>query len=104
MRKNWPYFIVASFLNALLVTAVFLEFKLRGIAVFDPVNRTTGFPSWNEINPFQFAGGMFVVSFLIIVTIIGVKDLVSGIFNRLHSFNQSLAGTTQNQLAIDNRQ
>jgi hypothetical protein len=103
MRKNWPYFIVASFLNALLVTAVFLEFKLRGIAVFDPANRTTGFPSLNEINPFQFAGGMFVLSFLIIVTIIGIKDLVSGILNKLHSFNQSLA-STQSQLAIDNRQ
>jgi hypothetical protein len=103
MKKNWPYFIVASFLNSLLVTAAFVEFKLRGIAVFDLKAGITGFPAWNDLNPFQFAGGMFVLSFLLIVMIIGIKDLVAGIFNRLHLFNQSFA-STQSQLAMDNGQ
>jgi hypothetical protein len=101
--KKWPYFIVASLLNALLVTAAFLEFKLRGIAIADLKTRITGFPAWDEINPFLFAGGMFILSFLIIVIIIGIKELVTGIYNRLHAFNHSLANT-QSQLAIDNRQ
>ena len=92
MRK-WPYFIVASLLNALLVTGAFIEFKLRGIAVIDLKSPSTGFPAWNDINPFEFAGGMFLLSFVIIVIIAGILQLVTGIFSRLHSFNQSLAGT-----------
>jgi hypothetical protein len=91
MKKNWPYFIVASLLNSLLVTGAFIEFKLRGIAIFDLKKGITGFPAWSDINPFQFAGGMFLLSFLLIVLIIGIKDLVAGIFNKLHVFNQSLA-------------
>jgi hypothetical protein len=101
MKKNWPYFVVASFLNSLLVTGAFIEFKLRGIAVFDLKTGITGFPAWSDINPFQFAGGMFVLSLLLIVIIIGIKELVAGIFSRLHAFNHSLAN---NQLAIDNGQ
>lgn len=95
MRK-WPYFIVASLLNALLVTGALIEFKLRGIAVIDLKSRSIGFPAWNDINPFEFAGGMFLLSFLVIVIFFGIKDLVTGIFKKLHSFNQSLA-TTQGQ-------
>jgi hypothetical protein len=90
MRK-WPYFIVASLLNALLVTGAFIEFKLRGIAVIDLSARSAGFPAWNDINPFQFAGGMFLLSLLVIVTIAGIIGVVTGIFSRLHSFKQSLA-------------
>jgi len=92
MRK-WPYFIVASLLNALLVTGAFIEFKLRGIAVIDLQSRSTGFPAWDDINPFQFAGGMFMLSLLIIMIITGIIQLVTGVFNKLHSFNQSLANT-----------
>ena len=91
--KKWPYFFVASLLNALLVTAAFIEFKLRGIAIVDLKTRVTGFPAWDQINAFQFAGGMFVVSFLLIVIIIGIKELVAGILHKLHSFNRSLANT-----------
>ena len=93
MKKNWPYFIVASLLNALLVTAAFLEFKLRGIAVMDPQSRIAGFPAWNEIDPFQFATGMFVLSFLVIVTIISIKFLVTRIITKVHTFNESLSNT-----------
>jgi hypothetical protein len=100
MRKNWPYFIVASFLNTLLVTATFLEFKLRGLAVVDrPAGAAV--PAWYNVDPFQFAGGMFVLSFLVIVVIAGIKNLVTGIIARLHLFNENLAG---NQLAIGNKQ
>jgi hypothetical protein len=93
MKKNWPYFIVASLLNALLVTGAFIEFKLRGIAALEPQSRMSGFPAWNEIDPFQFATGMFVLSFLVIVTIIGIKFLVTGIITKLHTFNESLSNT-----------
>ena len=96
----WPYFIVASFLNTLLVTGAFIEFKLRGIAVADwPAG--TGLPAWNDIHPFQLAGGMFVSSFLMILLIIGIKNLFARIVAKLHVFNESMAG---NQLAIGNEQ
>ncbi|OQP63608.1 hypothetical protein [Niastella populi] len=96
MKKNWPYFVVASLLNTLLVTGAIIEFKLRGIAAPGwPVGN--GLPAWNEINPFQLAGAMFVLSFLLIVTIAGIKNLVGGIAAKLHLFNEGLAG---NQLAI----
>lgn len=98
MKKNWPYFVVASFLNTLLVTGAFIEFKLRGIAAPGwPVGN--GLPAWNEINPFQLAGAMFVLSFLLILAITGIKNLVAGIVAKVHLFNESLAG---NQLAIGN--
>ena len=91
MRKNWPYFIVASFLNTLLVTATFLEFKLRGLAV---VYRPGGaaVPAWYDVDPIQFAGGMFVLSFLLIVVIAGIKNLVTRIVTKLKLFNESLGG------------
>jgi hypothetical protein len=68
MRKNWPYFIVASFLNAVLITGAFIEFKLRGMA-------DSPQPTWYEINPFVFTGGTFIISFLVIMTIVGLLDL-----------------------------
>jgi hypothetical protein len=100
MRKNWPYFIVASFLNTLLVTATFIEFKLRGLAVVDWPTPAAA-PTWYNMHPFQFAGVMFVLSFLLIVVIIGIKNLVTGITAKLHLFNENLGSS---QLAIDNRQ
>ena len=93
MKKNWPYLIVASLLNALLVTAAFLEFKLRGIAIIEPQSPFAGFPAWSEIDPVQFAAGMFVLSFGIIVIITGIKELVTGIIKKLHSFNESMSAT-----------
>lgn len=93
MKKNWPYYIVASLLNALLATGALIEFKLRGIAAIDPQSHIAGFPAWADIDPFQFAAGMFVLSFGVLVTIIGIKELVTGIFKKLHSFNESLATT-----------
>ena len=93
MRKNWPYLIVASLLNAVLVTGAFIEFKLRGIAIIEPQSPFSGFPAWSDIDPFQFAAGMFVLSFLVIVTIAGIKELVTGIIKRWHSFNESLSTT-----------
>ena len=92
----WPYFIVASFLNTLLVTGAFIEFKLRGIAV-PAWPSGAGLPALNEIDPFQLAGGMFVLSFLMIVLITGIKNLVASILTKLHLFNESLTG---NQLAM----
>jgi hypothetical protein len=92
MKKMWPYFIVASFLNTLLVTGAFIEFKLRGIAVPD-WSAGAGWPALNEIDPFQLAGGMFVLSFLMIVLINGIKNLVTRIIAKLHTFNESLATT-----------
>jgi hypothetical protein len=90
MRKNWPYFIVASFLNTLLVTATFLEFKLRGLAVVDwPAGATV--PAWYNMNSFLFAGGMFVLSFLLIVVFAAIKNLFVRIVTKLHLFNESLA-------------
>lgn len=101
MRKNWPYFIVASFLNAVLITGAFIEFKLRGIAGAEiPAPQ----PTWYEINPLVFTSGIFLISFLVIMGIIIIKDLVGGISKKLHSFNQSLATPQASQLAIDNRQ
>ena len=98
MKKNWPYFVVASFLNTLLVTGAFIEFKLRGIAAPGwPVGN--GLPAWNDINPFQLAGAMFMMSFLLIVAIVGIKNLIGSITAKLHLFNESLAS---NQLAIGN--
>ncbi|MBO9204008.1 MULTISPECIES: hypothetical protein [Niastella] len=98
MRKNWPYFIVASFLNAVLITGAFLEFKLRGIAVSE---LPTPQPTWYELNPFVFSGGVFMISFLLIMAIIIIKDLpsyvkttagkVGGVSNKLQTFNDSLA-------------
>jgi hypothetical protein len=67
MRKNWPYFIVASFLNAVLITGAFIEFKLRGMA-------DSPQPTWYEINPFVFTGVVFIISFLVIVAIVGLLD------------------------------
>ena len=93
MKKNWPYFIVASLLNALLVTGAFIEFKLRGIAGIEQQAGVAGFPAWNDIDPFQFATGMFALSFLVIVTIIGIRELVTRIITKLHSFNESLSNT-----------
>jgi hypothetical protein len=80
MRKNWPYFIVASFLNAVLITGAFIEFKLRGIA-----GAETSAPqsTWYEINPLVFTGGIFLISFLVIMGIIGVKNLAVIIKNLL---------------------
>lgn len=98
MRKNWPYFIVASFLNTLLITATFIEFKLRGLAVVDWPT-ASAVPAWYNVDPIQFAGGMFVLSFLLIVVIVTIKKLVTGIIAKLHLFNESLAS---NQLAMDN--
>jgi hypothetical protein len=96
MKKNWPYFVVASFLNTLLVTGAFIEFKLRGIAAPGwPAGN--GLPAWNDIDPFQVAGAMFLLSFLLIVVITGIKNLVAGIAAKLHLFNEGLASS---QLAI----
>jgi hypothetical protein len=78
MRKNWPYFIVASFLNAVFITGAFIEFKLRGMGLSPQ-------PTWYEINPFIFSGGIFITSFLVIMAIIVIKDLVSGIGKKLHA-------------------
>jgi hypothetical protein len=73
MRKNWPYFIVASFLNAVLITGAFIEFKLRGIAgTAIPAPQ----PTWYEINPLVFTGGIFLISFLVIMGIVVLSDLV----------------------------
>ncbi len=70
MRKNWPYFIVASFLNAIFITGAFFEFKLRGMNVSPQ-------PTWYEINPFVFTGGIFVISFLVIMGIVVIADFGS---------------------------
>jgi hypothetical protein len=106
MKKNWPYLIVASLLNALLVTGAFIEFKLRGIAIIEPQSPFAGFSAWSDIDPFQFAAGMFVLSFLVIVIITGIKELVTGIIKKWHSFNENLSATQPavNQFAIDNGQ
>jgi hypothetical protein len=90
MKKNWSFFIVASFLNTLLVTATFLEFKLRGLAVVDrPV------PAWYNVDPIQFAGGMFVLSFLLIVVIAGIKNLVTRIVAKVHAPQPPKGGEIQ---------
>ena len=102
MRNNWPYFLVASFLNAVLITGAFIEFKLHGVTAIDQSARSAGLP-WLNINPYLFGAGMFVVSLLVIWFIIGVKELVTGIIAKVHSFNESLANN-QGQLAIDNGQ
>lgn len=73
MRKKWPYFIVASFLNAVLITGAFIEFKLRGIA---GVETPTPSPAWYELNPFVLTGGVFLISFLVIMAIVVIIDLV----------------------------
>lgn len=97
MRKNLPYFIAASFLNTLLVTATFIEFKIRGLAVVDfPTGAAT--PAWYQADPFQFAGGMFVLSFLLIIGIAGIRSLLTSIAAKLHVFNESLA---HGQFSID---
>lgn len=96
MKKNWPYFIVASFLNTLFVTATFIEFKLRGLAV---VNWPTAsaVSAWYNVDPFQFAGGMFVLSFLLIVVIVTIKNLVTRVVTKFKLFKESLG----NQFAMD---
>ena len=68
MQKNWPYFIVASFLNAVFITGAFIEFKLRGMD-------STTQPTWYEINPFVFTSGIFMISFLVIMGIVVLSDL-----------------------------
>ena len=100
MRNNWPYFIVASFLNAVLITGAFIEFKLRGVTAIDQSAGTTGLLPRLDINPYLFGAGMFVISLVLIGIFIGVKVLITGVIARVHSFNESLA----NQLAIDNGQ
>ena len=83
MRKNLPYFIVAAFLNAILVTGAFIEFKLQGMT--PPELPAAPQPVWYEINPFVFTGGIFVASFLVIMAIIIIKDLITGIIKKLHA-------------------
>lgn len=80
MKKNWPYFIVASFLNTTLVTGTFIAIKLRGIAVH----------SLYELNPLQFAGGMFVLSFVGILLLVGIKVMVTGIGSKMHLFERKM--------------
>lgn len=97
MKKNWPYFIVASFLNTLLVTATFIEFKLRGLAVVNwPA--TSAVPARYNVDLFQFAGGMFALSFLLIVVIVTIKNLITRVPTKLKMFNESLG----NQFTMDN--
>jgi hypothetical protein len=94
MRKNWPYFIVASLLNAVLVTGAFIQFKLRG---------TTGpeLPGRLRIDPFMFSGGIFIISFLLILAIIGLRSLVGYVVKsvQLHVTRYKLhaAAATGNQ-------
>jgi hypothetical protein len=97
MRNNWPYFLVASFLNAVLITGAFIEFKLRGVTAIDQSARAAGL-SWLDTNPYLLGAGMFVMSLLLILVFTGIKELITGMVARVHSFNESLA----NQLAIDN--
>ena len=97
MRKTWPYLVVASFLNTLLVTATFLEFKLRGLAVIDWPAGTPA-PAWYDVDPVQFAGGMFVLSLLLMAAVVAIKNLVTRIVTKFRSFNASLGG----QFTMDN--
>jgi hypothetical protein len=77
MRKNWPYFIVASLLNAVLITGAFIEFKLRGMAL--PELPAAPQPAWFRIDPFAFSSGIFLISFLLIVVITGLGGLIGSI-------------------------
>ena len=68
MQKNWPYYLVASLLNAILITGAFIEFKLRGMA--SPHLPATPQPAWFHINPIAFSGCIFMISFLLVITYI----------------------------------
>lgn len=78
MRKNWPYYLVASLLNAVLITGAFIEFKLRGMAA--PGLPVAPQPAWLPINPFAFSGCIFILSFLLVIAVTGIGNLVASMF------------------------
>jgi hypothetical protein len=73
MQRKWPFITVASLLNALLITGVFTSLYPRGFTIAELYT----------ITPFLFATAMFVFTFLVIIATIGIRQLISGIINRL---------------------
>ena len=94
MQRKWPFITVASLLNALLITGVFISLYPRGFTIADLPYVRTAPVKFYTIAPFLFATVMFVLTFLVIIAGIGIKQLISGIINRLKMFNAGLAQAT----------
>ena len=97
MQSRWAFLVAASLLNALLITGVFIALYPRGFTITDlsypgsPVKIYT-------INAGLFSVGTLVLSFFILMTILGIAQLVSGIITKLKIFNESLSGAQSSQL------
>jgi hypothetical protein len=90
MLKNWPYLLLASFLNAVLITGAFMEFKLRGMAASQLPAALQ--PAWYQVDPFIFGGGIFIISLLLIMVLIAIKNLVITKSRQLHVTGYKLQG------------
>jgi len=91
MQRKWPFITVASLLNALLITGVFISLYPRGFTIADlPYTGTAPVKSYT-IAPFLFAAAMFIFTFLIIIAGMAIKQLISAIISRLKMVSHSLA-------------
>jgi hypothetical protein len=91
MQRKWPFITVASLLNALLITGVFISLYPRGFTIADFPYAGTSPVKFYTIAPFLFATAMFVFTFLIIIAGIAVKQLVSAVISRLKMLSHGLA-------------
>ena len=91
MQRKWPFITVASLLNALLTTGVFISLYPHGFIMADLPYAGTAPVKLYTIAPFLFATTMFLLTFLIIIAGIAVKQLVSAIISRVRTFSHSLA-------------
>jgi hypothetical protein len=88
MQNKWLFVVVASFFNSLMVTGAFIEFRLRGVSVVELPNGNA--PLFLQMHPGLLAGGMFLLTFVVILLLVGVMGMLSGISRRLQTFNQGL--------------
>ena len=91
MQHKWPFIIVASLFNALLVTGAFIEFKLRGAAHIQAQHALMNQAAMLKIHPLLVGAGTFISTFLLIVSIVGLTQLFTGIHTKMESFNESLS-------------
>jgi hypothetical protein len=91
MQRKWLFITVASLLNALLITGVFISLYPRGFTISDLPYAGTAPVKFYTIAPFLFATAMFVLTFLIIIAGIAIRQLVSGMISRLKLFSDSPA-------------
>ena len=101
MRNKWPFVAAASFVNSLVITGAFMEFKLGGVSGMSPSYSAADLHTFFSINPLLFAAGMFVVTIGLMVSIIGISRLVAGVADKLHALNKSLTNPSTMTTSFD---